>query len=80
MTHGMPKGCLQQQATSIRMQQLKPTNMKQWAFLSRVGMWVMIGALVLSFFVKGRWVTITWISGAVLCGIGLLLVVLQRRR
>lgn len=54
--------------------------MRTWATLSRIGMWVMIGALVLSFFVKGRWITITWVSGAVLCGISLLMVTLQRRR
>ncbi|SHF78556.1 hypothetical protein SAMN05444008_11244 [Cnuella takakiae] len=54
--------------------------MKTWTTLSRIGMLIMIGALVLSFFVKGRGITIAWISGAVLCGISLLMVVLQRRR
>lgn len=54
--------------------------MKLWTNLSRIGMWLMIGALVLSFFVKGKGITVAWISGAVLCGISLLMVVLQRRR
>lgn len=54
--------------------------MRNLVLLSRVGMWVMIGALVLSFFVKGKWVTVTWVSGAVICGLSLLLLSRQKRR
>ncbi len=53
---------------------------KNLVILSRIGMWVMLGALVLSFFVKGKWITAIWITGAVVCGICLLLLVVQRRR
>lgn len=40
----------------------------------------MMGALVLSFFVKSKGITVAWISGAVLYGISLLMVLGQRKR
>lgn len=44
------------------------------ALIARIALWIMIGAVVLSFFVRSRWITITWISAAVV-GVVCLLVV-----
>lgn len=43
-------------------------------------MWIMIGAVVASFFVRSRWITITWVSAAVVCVVCLLIVAMAKRR
>lgn len=54
--------------------------MQTAATIARVAMWIMIGAVVLSFFVRSRWITYTWISAAVVCLICLLVVAASKRR
>lgn len=48
--------------------------MRTLANISKIAMWVMIGALVLSFFQRGRWITILWVAAAVVCLVCLLLI------
>jgi hypothetical protein len=50
------------------------------ALIAKAAMWVMIAAIVGSFFVKSRWITITWIAAASLCLICTLLVALNKNR
>lgn len=57
----------------------KHPNMRTLANISRAAMWVMIGALVLSFFQRGRWITVLWVSAAVVCVVCLLLISFRGR-
>jgi uncharacterized membrane protein SirB2 len=50
------------------------------AKIASIAMWVMIGALVLSFFVRSRWITIIWVSAAVVCLVCTLLVAYYKSR
>jgi FtsH-binding integral membrane protein len=50
------------------------------AFTAKAAMWIMIGVIVLSFFVRSRWITIIWIVAAVICLICTLLVGYHKRR
>lgn len=50
------------------------------ARIAKLAMWIMIGVIVLSFFVKSRWITITWIVAAVVCLICTLIVGFNKRR
>ena len=52
--------------------------MRTAALVARIAMWIMIGAIVLSFFTKGRWITITWITAAVVCAVCILIVALSK--
>lgn len=48
--------------------------MQKVAAIARIAMWVMIGVIVLSFFVSGTWVRIVWVIAAVVCLICILIV------
>jgi len=48
--------------------------------IAKAAMWIMIAAIVLSFFVKSRWITITWIAAALICLISTLLVAYKKNR
>ena len=48
--------------------------------IAKAAMWIMIAAIVLSFFVKSRWITITWIAAALVCLICTLLVAFTKNR
>jgi FtsH-binding integral membrane protein len=50
------------------------------AKIASVAMWVMIGALVASFFMRSRWITIVWVSAAVVCLVCTLLVAYYKKR
>lgn len=50
------------------------------ATIARIAMWIMIGAVVMSFFVRSRWITITWVSAAVVCLVCVLIVAASKRR
>jgi hypothetical protein len=50
------------------------------ATIARIALWIMIGAVVLSFFVRSRWITITWVTAAVVCLICMLIVAASKRR
>lgn len=50
------------------------------ATIARIAMWIMIGAVVLSFFIRSRWITIIWVSAAVVCLVCLLIVAAAKRR
>jgi hypothetical protein len=54
--------------------------MQTAALIARIAMWIMIAAIVASFFTKGRWITITWISAASVCLICILIVAGSKRR
>ena len=53
--------------------------MKTLVNVSRIAMWVMIGALALSFFQRGRWITILWVAAAIVCLVCLLLIASGKR-
>lgn len=50
------------------------------ATIARIAMWIMIAAVVLSFFTRSRWITITWVSAAVVCVICMVIVATSKRR
>jgi hypothetical protein len=50
------------------------------ATIARIAMWIMITAVVLSFFMRSRWITITWVSAAVVCVICMVIVAASKRR
>ena len=52
--------------------------MRTAALVARIAMWIMIAAIVLSFFMKGRWITTTWIVAAVVCGVCILIVAMSK--
>jgi len=52
--------------------------MRTAALVARIAMWIMIAVIVLSFFMKGRWITITWIAAAVVCGVCILIVAMSK--
>ena len=52
--------------------------MRTAAQVARIAMWIMIAALLASFFTKGRWITITWITAAVVCGVCIVIVSLSK--
>lgn len=54
--------------------------MRSAATISRIALWIMIGAVVASFFVRSRWITIIWVSAAVVCVVCLLIVAAAKRR
>ena len=54
--------------------------MKSAVTISRIAMWIMIGAVVASFFVRSRWITITWVAAAVVCVVCLVIVAMAKRR
>ena len=45
-----------------------------------IAMWVMIGVIVLSFFLSGPWIRIIWAIAAVLCLVCLLIVAYGKYR
>lgn len=59
---------------------LNDSYMNRFARIASIAMWVMIGALVMSFFVRSRWVTIIWVSAAVVCLVCTLLVAYYKSR
>lgn len=50
------------------------------ATVARIAMWVMIAVIVLSFFIKGTWITVTWVIAAVVCLICTLIVANSKNR
>jgi len=52
--------------------------MRTAAMIARIAMWIMIGAIVLSFFKRGPLITTTWIIAAVICGICILIVAVSK--
>jgi hypothetical protein len=44
------------------------------ATIARIAMWIMIGVIVLSFFISGAWVRIVWGIAAAICLICILIV------
>lgn len=54
--------------------------MNKAATVARIAMWIMIGVVVLSFFVKSRWITIAWVTAAAVCLVCILIVAYYKRR
>lgn len=54
--------------------------MNKLATISRIAMWVMIGALVLTFFMRGRWLTVLWLAAAIVCLVCVLLIAAGKNR
>lgn len=50
------------------------------AKLARIAMWVMIGAIVLSFFIQERWVRMVWVAAAIVCFVCVLIVAVSKKR
>lgn len=50
------------------------------ARIARIAMWVMIGAIVLTFFISEAWVRIVWVVAAVVCLICILIVAYYKNR
>ncbi|ANE51567.1 hypothetical protein [Flavisolibacter tropicus] len=46
--------------------------------VARIAMWIMIVAIVLSFFMKGKWITVTWITAASVCLVSTIVVALRK--
>lgn len=49
-------------------------NMNTAARIARIAMWVMIGAIILTFFIRDSWVRTLWVIAAVVCLISILFV------
>ena len=54
--------------------------MNKAATIASIAMWIMIGAVVASFFIRSRWITILWVSAAVVCLVCTLLVAYYKKR
>lgn len=54
--------------------------MNVFAKIAQVAMWIMIGVIVLSLFMKATWLTVVWIAAAVVCLICILLVAYYKRK
>lgn len=52
--------------------------MKTLVTVSRIAMWVMIGAIVLTFFFKGTWITVLWGTAATVCLVCILIVAFNK--
>lgn len=50
------------------------------ARIARIAMWVMIGAIVLTFFISEAWVRIVWVVAAVVCLICILIVAYYKNK
>lgn len=50
------------------------------ARIARIAMWVMIAAIVLTFFTSEAWVRILWVVAAVVCLVCILLVAYLKNR
>jgi hypothetical protein len=50
------------------------------ARIAKIAMWIMIIVLILSFFTKSKWITITWIVAAAVCLLCTLLVAFNKNR
>ena len=50
------------------------------ARIARIAMWVMIGAIVLTFFISEAWVRIVWVVAAVVCLVCILVVAYYKNR
>jgi hypothetical protein len=50
------------------------------ARIARLAMWVMIGAIVLTFFISASWVRIVWVVAAAVCLVCILIVAYQKNR
>jgi hypothetical protein len=50
------------------------------AMIARIAMWIMIGAIVLTFFTSAAWVRIIWVVAAIICLIAVLIVAYQKNR
>jgi uncharacterized membrane protein YoaK (UPF0700 family) len=50
------------------------------ARIARIAMWVMVGAIVVTFFTSAAWVKIVWVVAAAVCLICVLIVAYQKNR
>jgi hypothetical protein len=50
------------------------------AGIAKFAMWIMIGVIVLSFFIKSRWITITWVVAAAVCLLCTLIVAFNKNK
>jgi FtsH-binding integral membrane protein len=50
------------------------------ARIATIAMWVMIGAIILTFFTSSSWVRIVWVIAAVVCLISVLVVAYNKNR
>ncbi len=50
------------------------------ARLARISMWIMIGAILLTFFISAAWVRIVWVVAAIVCLICILIVAYYKNR
>jgi hypothetical protein len=54
--------------------------MKNAARIANTAMWVMIGAIVLTFFSSASWIKIVWVVAAVACLVCVLIVAFNKRK
>lgn len=56
------------------------TNSAKFARMAKVAMWIMIGVIILSFFIKSKWITILWVIAAAVCLVCTLIVGFNKNR
>ena len=54
--------------------------MHKLANIARIAMWIMIGMILLGFFIKGSWIRIVWIIAAVICLVCVLIIGYNKNR
>jgi hypothetical protein len=54
--------------------------MNNAARIANIAMWVMIGAIILTFFTSSSWVRIVWVIAAVVCLVSVLIVANHKRK
>jgi hypothetical protein len=52
--------------------------MRTAARVARIALWIMIAAIVFSFFMKSKWITTVWIVAAVVCLVCTLIVAVSQ--